>query len=327
MLKVGVIGAGHLGQIHLKILKKLNKDYELIGFYDSDKEKSKKLNRELRIKSFKKFEDLLEETDVITIATPTKSHFEYAKEAIKAHKHVFIEKPISNSNEEAETLIKLSNEASVKIQIGHVERFNPAFIAAEPFCKHPLFIETHRLSEFNIRGTDVSVVLDLMIHDIDIILSIVKSNVKKIHASGVALISNQPDIANARIEFDNGCVANLTASRISLKKMRKTRIFEKDAYVSIDFLEKKTEIIKLSDIKKSEKDDPYAIILETAKGKKDKKIYFENPEILENNAIEEEFKCFKNSIQNDTKPIVSIEDGYYALQIANKIIEKLNTFK
>ena len=321
MLKVGVIGAGHLGQIHLKILKKLNKDYELIGFYDSDKEKSKKLNRELRIKSFKKFEDLLEETDVITIATPTKSHFEYAKEAIKAHKHVFIEKPISNSNEEAETLIKLSNEASVKIQIGHVERFNPAFIAAEPFCKHPLFIETHRLSEFNIRGTDVSVVLDLMIHDIDIILTLIDSKIKTISGVGVPVISKTPDIANVRIEFENRAVVNLTASRISLKNMRKTRIFQKDTYISINYLNKEVEVLKIKNAPK--KPNEYDMILENAEGVK-KQILLKTPKIHDSNPIKEELSLFAESIINNTKPLVSLESGLNALNVAHQII---NSFK
>ena len=227
MLKVGVLGAGHLGKIHLKLLKELKKDYEVIGFYDPDRENAKKVNREFRVKAFKKIEDLISESEVINIVTPTLSHFDCAIQAIKAHKHVFIEKPITNTTEEAETLMKLSREAGVKVQVGHVERFNPAFTAAQPYCNHPMFIEAHRLAEFNPRGTDVPVVLDLMIHDIDIILSIAKSNIKKISASGVSVVSDTPDIANARIEFDNGCVANITASRMSLKNMRKTRIFQK----------------------------------------------------------------------------------------------------
>ena len=227
MLKVGVLGAGHLGKIHLKLLKELKTDYEVIGFFDSDRENAKKVNREFQVKSFKKMEDLINESDVINIVTPTLSHFECAKMAIKAHKHLFIEKPITNTTEEAEVLMKLSREAGVFVQVGHVERFNPAFIVAKDYCNQPMFIESHRLAAFNPRGTDVPVVLDLMIHDIDIILSIVKSNIQKISASGVAVVSDTPDIANARIEFDNGCVANITASRMSLKKMRKTRIFKK----------------------------------------------------------------------------------------------------
>ena len=323
MLKVGVLGAGHLGKIHLKLLKELKKDYEVIGFYDPDRENAKKVNREFRVKAFKKIEDLIYESDVINIVTPTLSHFDCAMEAIKAHKHVFIEKPITNTTEEAETLMNLSREAGVKVQVGHVERFNPAFTAAQPYCNQPMFIEAHRLAEFNPRGTDVPVVLDLMIHDIDIILSIVKSNIRKISASGVSVVSDTPDIANARIEFDNGCVANITASRMSLKNMRKTRIFQKDAYIAIDFLEKKTEVIRLKSLKNSEEQDPFAIILDLGKGRKKKQIYFENPNIETNNAIKDELKSFANAIYNNTEPIVTIEDGFHALETAHMILEKM----
>ncbi len=323
MLKVGVLGAGHLGKIHLRILKELKKEYEVIGFYDPDRELAKNINREFRVKSFKKIEDLISESDIIDIVTPTLSHFDCAIEAIKAHKHVFIEKPVTNTPEEAETLIKISREAGVKVQVGHVERFNPAFIAAQPYCNQPMFIEAHRLAEFNTRGTDVPVVLDLMIHDIDIILSIVKSNIRKISASGVSVVSDTPDIANARIEFDNGCVANITASRMSLKNMRKTRVFQKDAYISLDFLEKKTEIIRLKSLKSNEKKDPFAIVLDLGKGRKKKQIYFENPSVEENNAIKDELKSFADAINNNTEPIVTIEDGFHALETAHMILEKM----
>lgn len=323
MLKVGVLGAGYLGKIHLKLLKELKNDYEVIGFYDPDREIAKKVNREFRIKAFKKIENLIAESDVIDIVTPTLSHFDCAMEAIKAHKHVFIEKPITNTTEEAETLMNFSREAGVKVQVGHVERFNPAFTAAQAYCNQPMFIEAHRLSEFNPRGMDVPVVLDLMIHDIDIILSVVKSNIRKISASGVSVVSETPDIANARIEFDNGCVANITASRISLKNMRKTRVFQKDAYIAIDFLEKKTEIIRLKSLKASEEKDPFAIVLNLGKGRKKKQIYFENPNIEEKNAIKDELKSFADAINNDTEPIVTIEDGYHALEVAHMILEKM----
>ena len=323
MLKVGVLGAGHLGKIHLKLLKELKTDYEVIGFFDSDRENAKKVNREFQVKSFKKMEDLINESDVINIVTPTISHFQYAKMAIKAHRHLFIEKPITNTPEEAEVLMKLSREAGVFVQVGHVERFNPAFKAAKDYCNQPMFIESHRLAEFNPRGTDVPVVLDLMIHDIDIILSIVKSNIQKISASGVAVVSDTPDIANARIEFDNGCVANITASRMSLKKMRKTRIFQKDAYIAVDFLEKQTEIIRLKNIKPSQEQDPLAIMLDLGKGKQKKQIYFENPSIEENNAIKDELKSFADAINNNKPPIVTIEDGYRALEVAHFILAKM----
>ena len=325
MLKIGLIGVGHLGQIHLKLLLELKDKFEVVGFYDNDKELSKKINRSYKIPAFKKIEQLFDNSDIISIVSPTTTHFEYASQAIKLHKHVFIEKPITNTLDEAEELLKLANEAGVKVQIGHVERFNPAYLAAKPFIKTPLFIESHRLSEFNPRGTDVPVVLDLMIHDIDIILSIVNSNINKINASGVEVISDNHDIANVRIEFDNGCVCNLTASRMSLKQMRKTRIFQKDAYISIDFLNTKTEVIRIKNLKSSEKIDPFAMTIDVGKTKKKKQIYFENPEIEESNAIKQELICFHESITNNTDPIVSITDGVIALELAYKILNKMNS--
>ena len=238
MLKIGVLGAGHLGKIHLRLLQQSEK-YELVGFYDPNQENAEKVSKEFGYKHFSTIATLIHAVDVIDIVTPTLSHYKCAKVSIKSGKHVFIEKPISNTVEEAEEIIALAKEYSVKGQVGHVERFNPAFKATKDMIDNPMFIETHRLAEFNPRGTDVPVVLDLMIHDIDAILSVVKSKVKNISASGVSVISDTPDIANARIEFENGCVANLTASRISLKNMRKSRFFQKDAYISVDFLEKK----------------------------------------------------------------------------------------
>ncbi|MEN8929330.1 MAG: Gfo/Idh/MocA family oxidoreductase, partial [Flavobacteriales bacterium] len=247
MLKIGVLGAGHLGKIHLNCIQEIA-DYELVGFYDTDKEVSKEVESQYAIKSFESIEELIDAVDVVDIVTPTLSHFECAKKSIIASKHIFIEKPITNTTKEAKTLISLSAEANVKVQIGHVERFNPAFLSIQDKIESPMFVESHRLAEFNPRGTDVSVIHDLMIHDIDIILSIVKSNVKRISANGVAIVSETPDIANARIEFDNGCVANLTASRVSLKNMRKTRIFQKNAYISVDFSAKDAALMQLKNV-------------------------------------------------------------------------------
>ena len=244
MIRIGVLGAGHLGKIHIKLLKQIP-EFELVGFFDPNKKKTAKAEEEFGIKSFESIQQLVAEVDAVDVVTPTLSHYECAALALKNSKHVFVEKPITNTVEEAKDLIRLAEEANVKVQVGHVERFNPAFIAARPYCKHPMFIESHRLAQFNPRGTDVSVVLDLMIHDIDIILSMVNSNVKQISASGVAVVSDTPDIANARIEFDNGCVANLTSSRISMKNMRKSRFFQKDAYISVDFLDKVCEVVKM----------------------------------------------------------------------------------
>ena len=324
MLKIGVIGAGHLGKIHLKLLLELKDTFEVIGFYDTDRENAKIVNRSFRVKSFKSVELLIEEADVIVIVSPTISHYDCASLAIRSNKHVFIEKPITQTVLEAENLMKLSREAGVKVQVGHVERFNPAFKSAQAYVNQPLFIESHRLAEFNPRGTDVSVVLDLMIHDLDIILKLVNSPVKSVQASGVSVVSDTPDIANARIEFNNGCVCNLTSSRMSLKNMRKSRVFQKDAYISIDYLEKKTEVIRLKNIKPSEEIDPLAVVLDLGKGKRKKQIYFENPSIEENNAIKDEFISFANAINKDIEPEVSITDGLRALELAEVILEKMN---
>jgi predicted dehydrogenase len=320
MIKIGVLGAGHLGRIHLKLLKEI-RSFEISGFFDPDEEKSKSAEKDFGIRRFSSVEEAVANSEAIDIVTPTLSHFDCADLALRNSRHIFIEKPVTNTLEEAKKLIQLSNEANVKVQVGHVERFNPAFIAAAPFCSNPMFIETHRLAQFNPRGTDVPVVLDLMIHDIDIILSVVKSNIKNISASGVAVVSDTPDITNARIEFDNGCVANLTASRISLKMMRKSRFFQRDAYISVDFLEKKTEVIRLKDVPNDP--DPFAIIINPGEGKQPKQIYFEAPEVKETNAIKAELESFANAIIKNETPPVSIIDGYNALDVACKILEKM----
>ncbi|MGJ8550624.1 Gfo/Idh/MocA family protein [Winogradskyella wichelsiae] len=318
MLKVGVLGAGHLGKIHLRLLNQSNK-YDLVGFYDADAENAKRVAEEFGYKYFDSIDNLINAVDVVDIVTPTLSHYDCAKQAIKQGKHIFIEKPITNTVEEAETLRALVAEHGVKGQVGHVERFNPAFTGVKDQIKNPMFIECHRLAEFNPRGTDVPVVLDLMIHDIDIILSVVQSTVKHISASGVSVVSETPDIANARIEFKNGCVANLTASRISLKNMRKTRFFQKDAYISVDFLEKKCEVVKMKDAPDNPGD--FDMILQNAEGIK-KQIYFDNPDIANNNAILDELETFADAINNNTKPVVTLHDGTEALRVANMIINQ-----
>ena len=320
MIKIGVIGAGHLGKIHIRLLKEI-KEFDLIGFYDKNLVNSKKITTEFGISSFSSAEELIDSSDAIDVVTPTKYHFEYAKMAIEKGKHLFVEKPITATIDEAQELVKLAEKKEVKVQVGHVERFNPAFIAIQKDCNNPMFIEAHRLAEFNPRGTDVPVVHDLMIHDIDIVLSIVKSEVKNIYASGVSIISDTPDIANARIEFENGCVANLTASRISLKSMRKTRIFQKDAYISIDFLKKKAELIRIKDVNNT--DDPFALIIDPGKGKTKKQIEFESPKITDNNAIKDELTSFYHAIVNNTDTIVTIEDAYKALYVAQQISEQV----
>lgn len=316
MLKAGVFGAGHLGKIHLKLLRESTK-YELVGFYDDNRQIAAAIEKELGYKSFNSPEELINAVDVVDIVTPTFAHFEVAKKAIGSGKHLFVEKPITSTFKEAEELIELAKKHQVKGQVGHVERFNPAFRAVVDRIESPMFIEAHRLAEFNPRGTDVPVVLDLMIHDIDVILSVVKSEVKNIYASGVSVISETPDIANARIEFENGCVANLTASRISLKNMRKSRFFQRDAYISVDFLERKCEVVKMKNA--PEIPDDFAMILQNAEGVK-KQIYFDNPKVAEQNAILNELETFADAIHNDTTPVVSLEQGAEALKIANRII-------
>lgn len=316
MLKAGVLGAGHLGKIHLKLLNQSEK-YNLVGFYDPIKENAQQVAKEFGYKAFDTIQELIDAVDVVDIVTPTLSHFDCAKEAIEKGKHIFIEKPITKTVEEADALIELTNKYNVKGQVGHVERFNPAFTAVKDLITEPMFIETHRLAEFNPRGTDVPVVLDLMIHDLDIILSVVKSKVKSVNASGVSVISDTPDIANARIEFENGCVANLTSSRISLKNMRKSRFFQRDAYIAVDFFEKATEVVRMKDAPEFPGD--FDMILQNAEGLK-KQIYFENPTIEANNAILDELETFADAINNDTTPVVTLEQGTEALRVAHMII-------
>ena len=319
MIKIGVIGAGHLGKIHLKLLNS-SKKFDLIGFYDIDKESSEELSKKEGYKYFSNLDNLLSNVDAVDIVSPTTTHFEIAKNVILKNKHVFIEKPITNKSENAKELIDLSMKNNIIGQVGHVERFNPAYVASIEHFNNPMFIESHRLSDFNPRGNDVSVIMDLMIHDIDIILNIVKSKVKEVKASGVSIVSDSPDIANARIEFENKCVANLTASRISLKKMRKTRIFQKDAYIAIDFLEKELQIVKIKDFDQSKSN--LSMVIKTNSGK-DKVIYFENPEILQENSILNELESFAESINNKTIPKVTLIDGYEAVSVANEIMNQI----
>jgi predicted dehydrogenase len=322
MLKIGVLGAGHLGKIHIKCIRQIA-DYELVGFYDPNPETAVQVEKEFGIRRFDSLQEIIDAVEVVDIVTPTVSHFDCASESLKKSRHVFIEKPIVATPAEARELMKIASEANVKVQVGHVERFNPAFLQAAPSINNPMFIETHRLAMFNPRGTDVPVVLDLMIHDIDIILSVVKSGVKRISASGVPIISDTPDIANARIEFDNGCVANLTTSRLSLKNMRKSRFFQQDAYISVDFLNKEVEIVRMNDIEK-EPDNPFAMVLDMGNGKNKKEINIEKPKVEPNNAIVSELQSFAEAIRSDATPPVTINDGYMALDVAYQILDKIN---
>ena len=322
MLRIGVLGAGHLGKILLRCIQQIP-EFNLIGFYDPDDATASKVVDEFGIKRFDSITSLIDATDVVDIVTPTLAHFSCASEAINKKKHVFIEKPIVTTPKEAQKLIVLAEEASVKVQVGHVERFNPAFLAARTALKNPMFIETHRLAQFNPRGTDVPVVLDLMVHDIDILLSVVNSEVKKISASGIAVVSDSPDITNARIEFENGCVANLTASRISLKNMRKTRFFQKDAYITVDFLDKKTEIVRMKSIAE-EPANPMAMVIDLGNGKGMREITFDLPEVQPLNAIKAELESFYNAVVHDLTPMVTVQDGYRVLLLAHQILKSIN---
>lgn len=318
MLKVGVIGAGHLGKFHLNNWAEIE-GVQLVGFCDTDEANAKLVSEKYNLPHYAEVEQLIDDCDALDIVAPTSFHFDLCEAAIKKGKHVFVEKPLANTMDEARELVKLAKEANIKFQVGHVERFNPAFLALKEHKLQPMFIEVHRLAQFNPRGTDVSVILDLMIHDIDIILSLVKSNVNYISANGVSVMSDTPDIANVRIEFDNGCVANLTSSRISMKKMRKMRLFQKDAYIGIDFLEKKTEIIKLNT---PEDKNVFTFDIETNSGKKT--IAIANPNVPEVNAIKMELEEFRNAIVQNTNTPVSEVDGFRAMDVAHQILEKIN---
>lgn len=319
MLKIGVFGVGHLGKFHLNNWKEIE-GTELVGFYDPNDDIAKEVSEKYQLPRFLDINSLIEASDAIDIVAPTNFHFELCEKVIRKGKHVFVEKPLANTMDEARQLVKLSQESNIKLQVGHVERFNPAFLALKDVELNPMFIEVHRLAQFNPRGTEVSVILDLMIHDIDIILSIVKSGVKNISASGVAVMTDTPDIANVRIEFDNGCVANLTSSRISMKRMRKMRLFQKDAYIGIDFLNKKTEIIKQKDQKDS---NVFVFDIETPKGKKT--LAIANPIVPEVNAIKKELEEFRDAVVNNTKTIVSEIDGLMAMDVAHLILKKIGT--
>ncbi len=321
MLKIGVLGVGHLGKIHVKCIQQTD-CFELIGFFDPNDENARQVIESQGVKRFERVEELLELVDVVDIVTPTITHFELALLAIQHGKHVFIEKPLCNTVEEAETLLAACREHGVKVQVGHVERFNPALLALENTKLSPMFIEAHRLAVFNPRGTDVSVILDLMIHDLDIVLSLVDSEVKGVHANGVSVVSDTPDIANVRLEFENGCVANLTASRISMKQMRKVRLFQPDAYISLDFLEKNAQVIRLYDEGSPDiPKDANLMDLQTAKGKKH--IHIDMPQTEPVNAIQLELETFAESILQNKKPKVSIDDGYRALKMAHEIIKTI----
>jgi len=314
MLNIAVIGAGHLGEFHIKLLKS-SKFFNLIGFFDPNKSRVKEIIDKYNI-NFIEIDKINSLVDAVIISTPTSFHYENAVRFLNDKKHVFIEKPITSTIEQANKLIKIKRNNKLIGQVGHVERFNSAFLNIKD-ALNPMFIESHRLSSYPSRGTDVSVVLDLMIHDIDIVLSLVDSKITKISANGTKIISRSPDIANARIEFENGCVANLTSSRLSIKKMRKMRVFQTDSYISLDFDSGSSEIIK---IKNYDGKNKYAMTIHDSEGI-EKEIQIEKIKNENINSIEEEHKNFYYSIINKEDPIVSFEKGRNALKLAIEILK------
>lgn len=324
-LRVGVIGTGHLGTYHAQNYAKIPSAH-LVGVYDTDSERAQKLAQELNTTAYPSMEALLASVDAVSVATPTQTHYSVGKTVLEHNVHLFIEKPITATVEQAKELIALAEQRHLKLQVGHIERFNPAILALEPYNLKPLFIESHRLSQFNPRGTDVAVVLDLMIHDIDLILSLVKAPVERIDANGVAVISETIDIANARLKFTNGCVANVTASRISQNKMRKMRLFQSNAYISIDFAQGLAEVFRIVD-----EDAPETkmtmLLGKIDQGAKKRLIVYEQPEVKDVNALRIELESFLEAIRNNTEPRVSGKDGLQALEVAQEILSIIESQK
>lgn len=315
MIKIGLIGVGRTGLQHLERL--LVSDYfTVIGCYDIDQLLLKRIEEEYNVKCFTDVEELIINCDAVDIVTHTSSHYAYAEKAIKFGKHVFTEKPITNDIDEAKKLVELVREAGIKFQVGHIERFNPAFLALKSYDIQPKFIESHRLSHFDGKNTHQSIVLDVMIHDIDIVINIVKANIKTISASGVAVLSDQIDVANARIEFDNGCVANLTASRASNQKIRKLSLFEKNNHITLDFLNREAEMIKLSETAKHN-----SIPMRIQENMK--YINSETMVLEEYDALHEELNSFAESLIFNHEPIVTALDGLKSLEVAQEILHKI----
>jgi predicted dehydrogenase len=321
-IRIGVVGVGHLGSLHAKMLADIP-GAMLAGVYDVDPERTRKVAEQYGTTPCTSLNDLLDRVDAVTVATHTTSHCEVASRALEQHKHVFVEKPVTETVEEAETLCRLAGEKGRIVQVGHIERFNPAILALEEFAINPLFIESHRLAQFKPRGLDVAVVLDLMIHDIDLILSFVRSPVRQIDANGVAVVSDTIDIANARIQFDNGCVANVTASRISQRAMRKMRMFQPNTYISIDFSEGLAEVFRL--VEGDVVQPPGTMLLgEVGLGDRKRKILYEQPDVKEVNALKYEMELFLRAIRENTQPVVSCEDGKRALEVATNIMQTIS---
>ncbi|MFN0158422.1 MAG: Gfo/Idh/MocA family protein [Bacteroidota bacterium] len=319
---VGVLGVGHLGSLHVKMLAQIP-EAQFVGVFDVDQEKAGRVAAEYGTKLYPSAETLFQDVQAVTVATTTTTHFETVRTALERGKHVFVEKPITDTVNQAEQLCTLARQKKLTLQVGHIERFNAAILALEKYDINPMFVESHRLAQFNPRGTDVAVVLDLMIHDIDIILSFVRSPVARIDANGVAVVSDSVDIANARIQFENGCVANVTASRISQKKMRKMRLFQKNEYISIDFSEGLAEVFRL--LKEDDPTVPGTMMLgELGSGKHKRKIVYEQPEVKEVNALKHELELFLQCVRTGATPLVSGEDGKRALEVADNIMKKIS---
>ncbi len=320
-LKIGVAGTGHLGKFHIKLLKEIE-NCELVGIFDKDFDKSQNVAEKEGVKAYRSAEELFDDVDAVSVVTTTSAHYEIVKKAFEKNLHVFVEKPITSNISEAEELVKIARQKELTFQVGHIERFNPALLSLEKYNLNPMFIQTDRLAQFNPRGTDVAVVLDLMIHDIDIILSLVQSEVKNVFASGVAVVSDTIDIANARLEFENGAVANVTASRISQKKMRKMRMFQRDNYISLDFITGVSEVYRLISPEEMQKGH-FISFGEMGIGNKKKFVVYEQPELKEINALKYELELFVNAVINKEKPVVSGYDGLKALRVAGMIISKI----
>lgn len=320
-LSVGIIGTGHLGALHGKMFTQIH-TAELTGVYDLDSEKARQVGTDIGARVFTSLDEAIRSSEALSIATTTRDHHDVAMKALQAGRHVFIEKPLTETIDQARELVALAEKKNVVVQVGHIERFNPAILALEGYELHPLFIESHRLAQFNPRGTDVAVVLDLMIHDIDLILSLVHSKVTGIEANGVAVVSDSADIANARLQFENGCVANVTASRISQNKMRKMRLFQKNAYISIDFAQGLAEVFRLVD-----EDDPDVkstmLLGKIEHGARRRSIVYERPEIKEVNSLKHELELFVQSVRGKHLPPVSGRDGLQALEVADAILKTI----
>lgn len=319
MIKIGIIGVGHLGKIHLKCLLNIP-EFEITGFYDINPIVSAAIENEFGIKPFSSADDLISNSEAVDIVTPTVSHYTIAAKALRSSKHIFLEKPLVATSSEASKLAVFAREANVVIQVGHVERFNPAFLAAKPHLKQPVYISSRRTSSFNSRGTEVSVVLDLMIHDIDLVQSLIKANIKKVYATGLSILSDSADTASARIVFDNGSVADFFVSRIAQKAERNTLFYERNSYVNVDYLEKTASMVRFPKQEKIKIEQPYT----------GRFLYeLNNPGLIEipvvqNNAIEEELRAFAGAIEKGTSSPVTFNDGYTALETAIRVNEQVN---